>query len=351
MRRFATLLVAVVLLIAFMPTNALAYTPVDDSFVIDLIACQNINVGQVTVWNDGDNLYVEYETNEEWCIIETHLEVATSLEGIAQTKKGNPKPGQFTYSSSHELFTSEYTYTIPLEWEYDTELFIAAHAVVVNSDNIITLTTDSNLGVATVSYCMQETAWGDGYDFPGRNWATYFIYELQELYRPLNLPTDPIGIRIYSGIVGSYYDMQLYQVGDGYDIEDGYWMGWTPDSRSQFPVHDCLALAYSSCDPNLPYWLIYDENWDYVNYLLNNKDPTASWEEIQAAIWYFTEVDHANLGECYYWYFTLKSQAMIDDTLANGAGFQPSQGQVVAVILAVVTPGFPETVPLVFIEV
>ena len=41
-----------------------------------------------------------------------------------------------------------------------SELYIAAHAVVTSSQGT-------------------ETAWGDGLDFPGNNWATYFNYTVQ----------------------------------------------------------------------------------------------------------------------------------------------------------------------------
>jgi hypothetical protein len=100
-----------------------------DPYVTDLLAGQTLDVGDVLVWNDGGYLYVKYIVDAEyWCLTETHLHVATSLEGIPQ-KKGNPPPGQFDYKSEHDCVT-DYTYKIPLTWDVDTQLFIAAHAVV-----------------------------------------------------------------------------------------------------------------------------------------------------------------------------------------------------------------------------
>lgn len=102
-----------------------------DPFIKDLIAGQHIDVGDVKVWNDADYLYLKYIVDTEgWCITETHLHVAISLEDIPQTKKGNPIPGQFDYKEEHDCVT-EYTYEIPLEWDPSDELFIATHAVVV----------------------------------------------------------------------------------------------------------------------------------------------------------------------------------------------------------------------------
>ena len=63
-----------------------------DPFVTDLIAGQHIDVGDVTVWNDGDYLYVTYVVNEPgWYLTETHLHVACDWEDIPQTKKNNKR--------------------------------------------------------------------------------------------------------------------------------------------------------------------------------------------------------------------------------------------------------------------
>ncbi|MBA7582438.1 hypothetical protein ES708_24366 [subsurface metagenome] len=137
-----------------------------------LIAGQNIEVGTVSVWNDGSNLYVRYETIDDWKMTETHLAVADLLDKIPQTKKGNPIPGKFEHSMEHDPSVTEYTYTIPLVWDYGEELFIAAHAVVV-SDSII---------------FQKETAWGSGDPFPGKNWATFFYYTVDKPPPPVFIP-------------------------------------------------------------------------------------------------------------------------------------------------------------------
>ena len=116
---------------------AMAYSPVAtahteaDPFVTDLIAAQTIDAGDVSVWNDGTHLYVRFETTGDWAMRSTHLHVATALEGIPQTKKDSPKPGQFDYMTPHDPPVMEFTYMIELGgWVPDTELYIAAHAVV-----------------------------------------------------------------------------------------------------------------------------------------------------------------------------------------------------------------------------
>jgi len=131
----------------------------------NLIAGQYIVVGDVTVWYEDGCLYVRFTTTDDWYMDRTHLHVATSLEDIPQ-KNGNPRPGRFDYQTVHDPAVTEYTYEIPLDsldWDEDTVLYIAAHADVhlINDDG---------------DYIQRESAWRDGYDFPGNDWATYFIY-------------------------------------------------------------------------------------------------------------------------------------------------------------------------------
>ena len=105
----------------------------DDPQVIDLLAGQTEKVGEVEVWNDVDNLYVKYVIiDPEWCSVETHLQVATSLDGIPHTKKGNPIPGHFEENDEHDCVTEVlYNYNlVDKGWHVDDKLFIAAHAVV-----------------------------------------------------------------------------------------------------------------------------------------------------------------------------------------------------------------------------
>ena len=168
-----------------------------EPFESTLYAGQEFEVGTVSVWDDGEYLHVIYNTTGDWVLTETHLAVATALDGIPQTKKGNPIPGKFPYQCCYDgsewvflikddgapgaiccadgdtnATLTEVEYIIPLSEIGEGEdycgelLFIAAHAVVQKriGDEII----------------QEETAWGDkGLDFPGKNWATYFEYTIQ----------------------------------------------------------------------------------------------------------------------------------------------------------------------------
>jgi hypothetical protein len=172
MKKLIALLLVVMLAVAMISTVVMAHTE-DDLYATDLIADGGseetaIDVGDVLVWNDADYLYVKYLiTDEDWCLIETHLQVATSLDGIPQ-KNGNPPPGKFDFAMEHECFT-EYTYTIPLNWDTGTELLIAAHAEIQTEE----------IGPEEEIIYVDETAWGAGEDFSGNNWAMYFMYTVQ----------------------------------------------------------------------------------------------------------------------------------------------------------------------------
>lgn len=134
---------------------------------VSLCAGQFTDVGSVTVTNNSTKLFVKVQLDAAgWELTESHVAAAASLSGIPATKKGNPKIGNFPYSSPHPGVT-EFTYEIPLgNWTAGTELLIAVHGVVE--------TTGQN-----------ETAWGAscpgdiGVGFGGGSWATYFPYTVQ----------------------------------------------------------------------------------------------------------------------------------------------------------------------------
>ena len=92
-------IVLVVVAFAFsiaIPTPAIA--SVGQSY--PLYAGKTTHVGEVVVFNDGDNITVKFELKAPWKLFESHIDVATDVSGIPQTKKGNPIPGKFKYKSN-----------------------------------------------------------------------------------------------------------------------------------------------------------------------------------------------------------------------------------------------------------
>jgi len=162
MKLYSSLLVVLAMLMALIPNTVLAGTA-NNPMKVDLIAGQHIDAGEIQIWNDNDNLYVKYSATPPWCLDETHLQVASNISKIPQNN-GNPVPGQFEYKSKHNC-VSEFTYTVPLTIEF-CDLYIAAHAVVKKKNG------------------STETAWGNGNKFPGKNWATYFVYSVDGCTEP-----------------------------------------------------------------------------------------------------------------------------------------------------------------------
>ena len=163
-------------------------------FSVDLIAGARsahggTDVGDVTVSDsalanpDGVSvdvtLVVKFSAQDLWLLAETHLAVAETLEEIPQSGGGNPRPGKFEYKWEAETtndVVGSYEYpAIALEGlEPGATVYIAAHAAVV------TLGEDAD-GDGYPDVIEDESAWGKGEDFSGRNWAMYFTYTVPEL--------------------------------------------------------------------------------------------------------------------------------------------------------------------------
>lgn len=126
-----------------------------------LFAGQTHYAGTVSIAVVDSSLCVTYQTDGPWLLTETHLAIADSLAGIPQTRSGNPRPGQFPWSATHNPPVPQFTYCVNYPYVIGQPLFVATHAVVRTSG-----------GGAGGS----ETAWAGDLDFPGANWATYFTF-------------------------------------------------------------------------------------------------------------------------------------------------------------------------------
>ena len=199
------------LILTFCMLALLSVVASADIMTVELLAGQDIIVGEVNVWNDGTNLCVEYNiTVEGWVITETHLAVAEVIydkdgeiipppvDVIPQTKKRNPIPGHFLYGDDEflgeydvdgNLIGGEDSYEecillSDLEVEVGDIVYIAAQASLLNLNNIVDYVEDPDLepGELGVPIYQQETGWGDGIEFADdRNWAMYFLFPEPEL--------------------------------------------------------------------------------------------------------------------------------------------------------------------------
>jgi hypothetical protein len=134
---------------------------------VELLAGQTILAGTVNVEVVGENLEVTFATTDGWELTEAHLWAGDDLADMPQTKKGNPKIGNFPHKSGDITGSTSHTFQVPLaELEFscpgeDKSYFIAAHAALRKPDG--------SGGYQT------ETGWADGDRFVEKgSWATYF---------------------------------------------------------------------------------------------------------------------------------------------------------------------------------
>jgi hypothetical protein len=138
----------------------------------------------------------------------------------------------------------------------------------------------------------------------------------------LSLPSGSVYIEVFNG-TQSYFSTDLIGVPSGYDVTNATYFGWCVDSRTIMAgspeTHE--VRLFSTCDPPEE---LADQRWDMVNYILNHKQGKVM--DVQQAIWYFINM----VGN--YTPTRTTAWAIVNDTLANGEGFVPDQGQTVGVI-------------------
>ena len=251
MKKLFVTMMVLALTLALLPAPATAQTE-GDAHVVDLMAGQHIDVGDVKVWNDETDLYVKFESTGA-CLEETHVAVAESLAGIPQTRTGNPIVGRFPYSDRHGCI-QQWKYTIGLKWERGTKLYIAAHAALGGKGSKGAFSTGAG-----------ETAWGAGEPFPGNNWAMYFTYDMTTPPPCTNVPVvinggfetpvvmHSLGWDIYpSGTAGLGWTVEWYNGSASY----GEWTRPEP-ARLEFHKSGTVVNAYEGNQ-----YAELDTDWD-----------------------------------------------------------------------------------------
>ena len=198
--------------------------PPADAFKTDLLAGQTNDVGDITIWNDGGNLYVLYQVTEEgWYLTETHLDVECSVGEIPQTKPSkksgpNPIPGHFEYGDCFEPseYITEWCQVVPKPDCIDCgeELAVAAHAVVVHvSDECMIFYSNTDQGITTglgpavlawEPYSDTDPSYWDtqvthGFTYADWIWETYRVQSpvdgsVVDFWQTVTVPEDAIEI-------------------------------------------------------------------------------------------------------------------------------------------------------------
>jgi hypothetical protein len=257
---------------------------------VDLIAGQHTAVGKVIVTDNGytepdgtkvsaTKLYITY--NSVWYMSATHLEVRLDPRDVPQSN-GNPIPGRFSYKKDHNPPVTNYTYEVSLTSSLaGAKLYIAAHADVCTVGEYVDYNALKTSPSGTISFDLIGS--NESFVAVVIDGITYKAYCVNELDGRIVLHAD-------TATVTSSYD---------------------------------TATVTSSYDPNTWFLVAHPEYLDCVNYIINNyyadgPGPNgigiATIQEIQCAIWFFT--DGKSMGGPI-------SEAIIQDALDNGAGYIP----------------------------
>lgn len=138
----------------------------------------------------------------------------------------------------------------------------------------------------------------------------------------ISLPGEPVTMTVSDGSV-SYFDIYLTNVPEGFDVTNGYYVGWCADRSVKMPRDEQLVVRlWNSYDPMLPYPL-REKNWSKVNYILNHKDD-ATKIEIQGAIWFLLNDYPAEIS-----LLSTKAQDLVNS--ADGL-FVPKAGEWIAIL-------------------
>jgi hypothetical protein len=272
----------------------------------------NINgatdAGDIYIWNDGANIYVEFVLEDGWFLCGTHVEVAQTTNGIPQAN-GNPIPGQFTYKHTFE-YATHYIEVIPLD-DLNGEIVVAAHAEVCPE---VAGSPSSIVLPATVTVTVPSAF------------------------------TEP-RISTFPGTIIS-----------GGSILDGSYDAWCANLGPGQPAFNVpfQATVYSSYAGGIPYAVIEKpQNLDALNWLCNNKDQFQTWDicpdtttvpvtwwDMQMAIWFLIDddltYDPANCALHQEWNNKAGHVGydIAQEAIANGEGFIPGAGEKMVVILA-----------------
>lgn len=301
----------------------------------DIIAGQHTDVGDITIHFTYDNIFVTYTTTGNWYLTETHVHIATSLEGIPHSN-GGMIPGQFDYKECHDQVQT-YMYTIPMRdaWRAATELYLAAHCVVVRVEN--------------GQVVQEETGWGEGPEYPGRNWGMYVPFRLPKLCK---LPTFPIEVKlgqVYKNIPKTMW-LRGIPTGQGYYVSDGEWPSFCLQTSTYiYGGRWYWATLIPSTSPVLPNVIKYGIDgsvtpYDKINYLINayasvHHVNMTVLEDLQNVFWHYR-------GYKTYDQLTAQQKAYADEANMLGCGYYPPPGGYIAVFLWI-----GESVQLTFIQV
>jgi len=246
-------------------------------------------LGNVTVWIDSGYIFVKYITVKGFMINQTYLQIADNFQDIPQYH-GNLLPEQFEYQTKHNPSVKEYTYKIKDEDKKNTNLYIAANAIV-----------------------------------------SLKIYTGGLEYVEEHLPDEAIVKAVHATSIPPYNQSYFKTILTGDTFIDGEYKGWCIDlDSSMIDNHVFTANVYSSYE-TIPDGLIEKPwNLDLVNYIINQDyvgkqsqcDGFYTYGDVQRAIWELLEDQQTDTYYLGPWQ-QCKVDEILADANANGEGYYP----------------------------
>jgi len=277
----------------------------------ELVAGQDYDAGRVEIYNkqQGSNYWLEvYIIAEDgWMIDESHVDVQFTADAIPQTKKGNPKIGKFAYSDPDSETSTQHMYKISDFGALDgcqDQVAIAVHAVVYRECG---------------EDAQWETAWGNGEDFEGKNWAMYILFPC------CKYPEYPDDVLLKMDFkhwgAESYWDATIMTDGS-YDLSD--WANIAAETYVVwcFDEHHTMSAGTNWAYLQDPYDYDDDLPWDKINWIINHRDDYTK-EEVQNAIWHYADGKSVSGN----------AAQLVSDADEFGPGFKPSVGQMWAIVI------------------
>ena len=228
-------------------------------------------------------------------IAEIHLDVAAAMADIPQ-KNGNPIPGKFEIKMEYDSWVSDDIFQFDLDangFSKGDSIYIAAHAVV--------------LKIIDGKIVQEETAWGDGLDFPGKNWATCITYTIQGwtlkdtliIHSQLNDHTDT---SYFDSVAGETYLLKAYGTYI-YCYYDGRWADpefvWRTVPTGHLEDDELVFVCLN--DLSLNFGDTYNPEHIYYAYFIGDGDPITFeiWDSVDPD-WYYDNIGYLTV-EIYEW--------------------------------------------------
>jgi hypothetical protein len=124
----------------------------------DLLAARRFDAGEFRVYFDAEKVYVEYETNEDWYIRETHLYIGNQ-ELTPLNRRGEPVPANYPMGGLHPDGEQNVVYSVSKS-TLPKCFAISANAQVYR--------------VQDGEIVLVETAWARGERFTQTSWGMFF---------------------------------------------------------------------------------------------------------------------------------------------------------------------------------